>query len=414
MASALTNTAYDALMKDYYTQNKLFNLTYTDRPFLAMLQKDPNYGGRKYIIPTVYADMQARSSTFSVAKSLSTTSTLKAVDFELTAIRDYAIGTVDSFTIATTKQDKHAHVSALQTKIESTINTLSNSCAFALCRDSSGYIGQVLAEPALAGDTVIAMKFGSDITPIEAGQTINIHSAKTGGTLRTVDGSVSDLLVKSVDRAAGTFTIEDPYTVSGTITGDDFVFPKGDRNLRVSGLESWLPFEAPLPGQLFMDVDRSVDSTRLAGVRYDGTNDNIEQALLTGLSKCGREGGGSPGVFLMNFDNLNDLIQLLGSKVQYININVPHVQAGFFGVQIIGPNGPVKCIADRYMTHNYAYALSMDTWKLCSTGDLIQVTDEDGNKALRQSDDDGIEFRYRSFYNLACLAPGHNAVVKLK
>lgn len=412
--AALTNQIYDALLKDYYTKEKIFNLAYTDRPFLAMLPKNTNYGGRQYVIPLQYADMQARSASYAQAKKRSTQTSLKSVDFNVTAVKDYAIGTIDNFTIATTKNDEHAHANALKKKIESTMNSLSNSIAYSLPRDSSGYLGQVSVEPTEGASPVFKMKFASDITTIEVDQVLEFFAAKTGGTAKTINGTITEVTVKSVDRTKGEFTIVEAYDSNGTIAADDFIIPVGDRSAKCAGLEDWLPWDAPTAGDNFFGVDRSVDTVRLAGVRHDGVGENTEQALIKLLHAIDREGGGSPDCILMNSENLQDLILILGSKVQYINVNVKHVNTGFFGVQIIGPKGPVKCISDRFMTSQYAYALDMKTWELCSSGSLVRTTDEDGNRALRSSDEDSLEIIYKSYFNLANHAPAHNGVVKLR
>lgn len=413
MASGLTLTTFDALTKDYYNNQRVYDLTYHNRPFLAMVPKDTTFGGRQMPLPLTVSNPQARSATFSQAKARSTLSTTLPKAFDLTAIQDYSLGTVSNFALESTKKDKHAHAAALKTEMDGAQNSLANSVAISLTRGSSGAVGQVLAEPTEAGDTVLTMKFESDITTIEVGQIVNIWSAESGGTQRLFATGVTDGTVKSVNRSTGVFTIEETYASTGTIAANDFIFMAGDRGLKLAGLSSWIPFTAP-GATSFFGVDRTADTTRLAGIRYDGTNDNIEQALIKLLHRISREGGGAPDVILMNFDNLQDLILTLGSKVQYINVTVPHVAAGFFGVQILGPTGAVKVFADPFMTHNFAYALTMNTWKLCTIGEAIKLSDTDGNSTLRQSDDDGIEFRYRFYGNLGCLAPGHNGVVKLK
>ena len=65
----------------------------------------------------------------------------------------------------------------------------------------------------------------------------------------------------------------------------------GDRNLKVSGLEAWLPPAPPVLGaDNFFGVDRGVDPTRLAGIR-GVFNATIEQTLIATASLIGREGG---------------------------------------------------------------------------------------------------------------------------
>jgi len=413
MASGLTMATFDALTKDYYNNQRVFDLTYSNRPLFAMMPKDTTFGGRQMPLPLTISNPQGRSATFSQAKARSTSSTTLPKAFDLTAIQDYSLGTVSNFALESTKKDKHAHAAALKTEMDGAQNSLANSVAISLTRNASGSVGQLEAEPLETANGELIMKFESDITTIEVGQIINVWDQESGGTQKQFETGVLDAEDKSVNRSTGTFKITTPYDANGTIAAGDFIFMKGDRGLKLAGLSSWIPFEEP-DSTSFFGVDRTVDTTRLAGIRYNGTSDNIEQACIKLLHRISREGGGSPDVIMMNYDNLQNLILTLGSKVQYINVTVPHVSAGFYGVQILGPTGAVKVFADPFMTDNFAYALTMNTWRLMTIGEAIKLSDTDGNSTLRQSDDDGIEFRYRFYGQCGCLAPGHNGVVKLK
>ena len=48
-----------------------------------------------------------------------------------------------------------------------------------------------------------------------------------------------------------------------------------------------------------------------------------------------------------------------------------------------------------------------------SIGPMVQLTELDGNRVLRQSSDDGVEVRVHSYANMACEAPGYNCVITL-
>ena len=189
--------------------------------------------------------------------------------------------------------------------------SLTISLAVSLYRDSSGQIGQVNAEPAEAADTVIQLKEASDVTNFEVGMILNIWSAKSGGTQKSVDGSVTDLEVVGVDRDLGTVTIDDPYNASGTIAADDYLFVKGDRGLKLSGMEDWIPEVAPTSGDSFFGVDRSSDVTRLAGIRKDGSALPIEEALIDAAARVGREGGKPDHVF-MSYEKFAELEKEIG------------------------------------------------------------------------------------------------------
>jgi hypothetical protein len=57
--------------------------------------------------------------------------------------------------------------------------------------------------------------------------------------------------------------------------------------------------------------------------------------------------------------------------------------------------------------------LQMDVWKLYSLGAAPKLLNQDGNRVLRQSDEDGVEIRTGYYAQLGCRAPGFNIRLKL-
>jgi len=401
-------TSFDKALKEHYGPHMVENLVYKNNPLLAMLPKYEQFGGRNYPMPLVYGNPQNRSSTFSNAVALASESQVKA--FTLTRVKNYSLAFIDGETLDASKGDKNAFMDALTLEIDGAYASLANDIAFGLGRDSSGYRAQVLAEPTVAGTTVITLKNIQDIVGFEINQDIVIWSAKSGGTQRTFDGSATAALVSAVDRSAGTITLADAYDSSGTIAADDYIFVNGDRGSKISGLEDWIPDSAP-GATTFFGVDRSVDTNRLGGIRTTGTSMPIEEALISGANDIGREGGNVDCAFV-NFAQYAKLTKSLGSKVQYIDIQKT-AEVAFRGILIHGANGPIKVLADRTIRDSRAYMLELNSWKLCSLGPLVKMLNSDGNKFLRQSSADAYEVRLGSYAQLGCNAPGHNGVITL-
>ena len=74
---------------------------------------------------------------------------------------------------------------------------------------------------------------------------------------------------------------------------------------------TWIPATAPSAGDAFWGVDRSKDVTRMAGVRFDGSSESIEEALIDGAALVAREGG-QPDYCFMNFTSYAALEKSLG------------------------------------------------------------------------------------------------------
>ena len=105
-----------------------------------------------------------------------------------------------------------------------------------------------------------------------------------------------------------------------------------------------------------------------------------------------------------------NLILSLGSKVQYVNVNMDDCNVGFSGVRIYGPAGECTVISDMNCIPGYGYALEMRTWECATLGKLVNLFRGDGLDMIRSSTNDSLQFRCFSYGNLACYAPGFNGV----
>ena len=402
---ALDLTSFDAALKQHYTSDMVEMMVYKDNPFLALVAKYEDFGGRNLPIPLIYGNPQGRSATFSNAQTRGAVTSSQLQDFVLTRVKDYSIATIDNETLEASKGNANAFMEAATTEIDGAINSLTRSLAISLFRDSSGAIGQLNAEPAeTSGTFVMVLKSTEDVTNFEIGQVLVAYAAKSGGSAKTSDGSDADWVIAGVNRSSGELTLTGTYNSSGTLAANDYLFVDGDRGLKLSGLEGWIPASAP-SATAFFGVDRSVD-TRLGGLRLDGSSLPIEEALIDGASLCAREGG-KIDHFFMSYDKYAELEKALGSKVQYIDLNV-NAQVGFRGIVINGPRGPIKCIPDQNCPSGSVFGLQLNMWKLYSLGKAVRVIDSDGLQMLRQASADGVEVRYGFYGNLGCRAPGYN------
>lgn len=406
---SLDMTSFDAALKQHYTDDRVLDMVYKDNPLFALIAKMENFGGKNLPIVLIYGNPQGRSKTFTNAQTRGAATNTLVQDFVLTRTRDYSIATVDNETLEASKGNANAFMEAATTEIDGAINSLTRSLAVGMYRTSAASIGQVSAEPAEAA-LVVTMQSKNDISNIELGQIINIWSALSGGSQRSSDGADLSWEVTAVDRDAGTFTLDDTYDSSGTIAAGDYIFVEGDRGLGLAGLEDWCPATAPTSTPFF-GVDRSVDTQRLGGIRYDGSADPIEEALIEGASRAARQGAKVDHAFI-SYDKYADLEKALGSKVQYVDLKMT-AEVGFRGIMINGPKGPIKVIPDQNCPDDVAWMLQLNTWKLYSLGKAVRVIDTDGLSMLRQAAADGVEVRYGFYGNVGCRGPGYNCRVKL-
>jgi hypothetical protein len=403
--ASLDMTSFASALKEYYTDEKIYNMVYRDNPLLAMLSKREDFKGKNLPIPIIYGNPQGRSASFSTAQANKTAS--KITDFVLTRSKDYALASIDNETLEASKGNAAAFMEAATTEIDGAINSITRSLATALYRTGSGSIGQSLA--AYTG-TSLTLKQPEDVTNFEVGMELVFSTSNGGGTIKS--GKVT---VNAVDRDSGVLTVDAMTAIAGGsgVAANDFIFVEGDYDQKIKGLLAWLPSTAP-NNTPFFSVDRSVDVTRLGGIRVDGSAMPIEEAIISAIHRVAREGG-RPSHLFMSYEKWDELVKSLGSKVQYIEESVKNGNANlsFRGVMVHGPKGPVKVIPDQNCPNDRAFLLQLDVWKLYSLGKAPRILDTDGLKMLRESSADAVEVRVGYYAQLGCRAPGFNANIKL-
>ncbi len=401
---ALDLTTFASALKAHYTNDTVENMVYMDNPTLAMVSKMEDFGGKNLPIPIIYGNPQGRSASFQNAQANKTSSKLK--DFVLTRAKDYSLASIDNETIEASKGNANAFMEAATTEIDGAINSAARSLAIAMFGNGSGSIGQVDASTVLTTST-IQLKAVESVTNFEVGQTLVVSSTDGTGTVRA-----GTALITGVDRDLGQITVSAPLnTAIVAIASQDYIFVQGDYAAKIKGFAAWLPAVAPAPGDNFFSVDRSADATRLGGIRFDGTAQPIEEALIGAASRVAREGG-KPTHCVMSYDKFSQLEKELGTKVRYMDLKVTNF-IGFRGIQVNGPRGIITVYADQNCPTAVAYMLQMDVWKLYSLGKAPKILDTDGLKMLRDSNADSVEIRVGYYAQMGCRAPGFNARIKL-
>jgi hypothetical protein len=406
---SLDLTTFNSALKTMYSKDRVENLTYNDHPFLAMVKKNENFGGDFFKIVLQFGNPQGRSATFANARTQAAATSSLVEAFYLTRAKDHSIVFIEHEAIEAAKGGgEKAFLDALTTEIDGAIATLSASIATKLFKDNSGYVAQIV-EP-VSATAVIALKNVSDVVHFEIGQVVEFFAAKSGGSALVVDTGIAQPSIVAVDRSAGTITVSTAYSLAnGTLVDDAYIFILGDRGLALSGLEGWIPASAPT-STTFFGVDRSVDTNRLGGIRYNGSALDIDVALINAANRLGREGG-NPDVCFMSYEDLGSLVNTLGPKVQYVDVKVAEV--GFRGVNVIGPKGNIRCIADANCPIGVAYMLTMKTWSLYSLGKAVRPVNSNGEMMTLSSSSNAYEVRHVFYGNLGCNAPGYNCRVTL-
>jgi hypothetical protein len=394
----------DHLLKTLYPK-KTSTLVYEEHPLLAMLPKKTDFEGRNEVIDLIFAETSGRSATFANANT--NAGSHKGTNFTITTQADYGKVIIPRKLMKQAGSNKGAIVDLFQTEVDSGFRVLSNSMASATYGDGSGAIGVV---GSLSSNTV-TLSNTSTVVNFDVGQVVIAATAKSGGTLRA-----STMTVTAVDRDAGTVTFGGG--VVAALAAADFLFIDGDRGAKMTGLDGWLPGTAPTSGDAFFGTDRSKDTARLAGVRVDGSTLNHEEALIKAVTRLARERGPKPDYFFMNHEDVGALIQILGSKRDYVDVEAQDSEGkgigiGFRALQVQTAKGTVRVLGDADCPKSVAYGLVMNTWSLWSTGEAPEIFEDDGLKMIRSASADAYEVQLGYYAQIACNAPGYNVRLAL-
>ena len=428
MAATYANTSNQvAALKELYTGDDFMkDLVYKKNPLLALLPKDESPSGfaGKYIpVPLIYGTPAGgRSATFSSAQGNQTPPSLAS--FFVYRVSNYQLVTITNELLEATKDNAGAFIDEAKLNMDTGFRSISNDLALDLYSAGNGVRGQI----ASISTGVITLSNASQVVNFEIGMVL--ASFSISGTTYTQSTGAALGYVVAINRSAGTVTVSATAGgAAGTPTNWSTSFPNigvsGDvafgtlsvrtSFLKVTGLQGWLPTTAPSPGESFWGVDRSVDTSRLAGVVAQGTSsETIEEALIDAASQVAREGG-MPDMCFMNFASYAALEKSLGSKVQYVDVKHEEADIAFAGIRINAPYGPISVVPDRNCPAQTAYLLQMDTWKLRSLGKAPHILTYglEGLEGLRVGTADALEIRIGYYANLICNAPGWNCVVQL-
>ncbi len=385
-AEYATSANQIAALKELYTDDKDYmkDLVYKENPFLALVPKNESPDGfaGKYIpVPLEYGTPQGRSHTFSNAQSQQTATAL--VSFFVYVIEDYQLVTITNLLMEQTKTNAGAFVDAAKLQMDGGFRNITNNIATELFKDGTGSRGTIDSGSNTGGSNyTITLTSAQEIVAFEVGMTL-VNFTNTAGTISAI--SSTTLLVSAVNRATG--------VISGTLnTGTDSSWTTAGQQLGVagdvvsgatsvssttpyaalSGLAAWLPSTSPASNDSFWGVNRSADPTRLAGCRFDATAFTIEEGMTSALAFLNREGG-KPDLCVMDFASYASLVNALGAKVQYVQVNHDEVEVAFEGITFQSAYGRVTVLADRSCPPATAYLLTMDTFKLRSLGKVPHI-----------------------------------------
>ena len=362
-------------------------------------------------VPLEYGSPQGRSHSFANAQSQQTAVSL--VSYFVYVIQDYQLVTITNLLMEQTKTNAGAFVDAAKLQLDGGIRNITNNIAFELFGSGTATRGIAAASSSQTAGSpnvvTIPLTNAQSIVAFEVGMLL-VASATDGGAI-----GLTAVQVTKVDRATGVITGNAITISTGASvaaldanwaigTGIAYMTILGDLPatgatstssfLALSGLAAWLPTTSPASNDMFWGVNRSADPTRLAGCRFDARAFTIDEGMTNALAFLNREGG-KPDLCIMDFASYAALVNILGAKVQYVQVNHDEVEVAFEGITFQSAYGRVTVLADRSCPPLTAYLLTMSTFKLRSLGKVphILTYGMEGMEGLRVGNADALEIR---------------------
>ena len=322
-----------------------------------------------------------------------------------------------------TKNNAGAFVDESSRTMDNGFRNLSNNMAFELFSGGTASRG-IIGVAALASSVVtITLTNSQNIVQFEVGMTL--QNSTTDGGAALLESSVIDAIqLTSVNRGTGVIVGTVVQGTGASFVAGNYLQVLGDIGsagastiaglLGLSGMAAWVPTSDPTSTDNFWGVNRSADVTRLGGLRYNASAQTISEGLTSALAYGNREGA-SFDLIIIDFVSYSTLINELGAKVQYVQLEHDEVEVAFEAIHFHSAYGKIPVLADRSQPSQLAYCLTTDTWKLRTLGKAphILTYGMEGLEGLRVGTADALEIRIAYYGNEVCSAAGYNMAVQL-
>jgi len=426
------------VLKQLYSDDAwvMKDLVFNKNRFLSMVDKDETemgLGGLNFPIPVLYDVGGGGSANLGSAQTYQTAPA--TASFLLTTVNVYRVGSIQNQFLRASAQNIGAFMPAAKMNVKSLYMGAANDIAYQMFSDGSGVRGTYGLGAGSISAGVITLDNLGQVYQFSVNMALNSFSISGQTATQSTGGAIGYVI--AVDTGAGTVTVSPTLQgAAGTPSGWSSAFPYlgrvGDTLFSVNGLNSanmfciaglgaWIPSVAPGPSDSFFTQNRSVSPTKLAGLRFQGSSESIQDCLIDATNQLAAQSSeaGDPDVIFINPVSYQTLVKNLTGQGQYQMIRAKvneEVEISFKALVLPTANGEISIIQDRNCPAQTAYILTMKTWKLRSLGKIPQFLTFPGFYDMLGfpiPGQDAVEIRVGGYLNLSCNAPGANAVVAL-
>jgi hypothetical protein len=432
-----TQTNFGTL-KELYSDDAwvMKTLILNNNPALAIIEKDETplgIGGKYFTVPVLAAGGGGRSANFGLAQT--SQSAPLTPEFQVTKVNNYSLFTITGEFLRASAESIGAFMPGMDTNVKAAFAVLGNDLAHDLFGDGSGTRGTYGLGAGAINAGVITLDNAGTAMFFQPGMIL--ASWSVSGLTPTQSTAAALGYVIAVDTGAGTVTVSATAGgAAGTPTNWSTSFPYlgvyGDTNfisnglssanmLKMAGFGAWIPQTAPGGSDSFFNVNRSVLPSTLAGYRFVGSGESIQDALIDSVNQLNAQAtpAGTPDFIFMNPTSYQSLVKQLTSQGVYQMVKAKineEVSISFKSLVLPTGTGEINIIQDRNCPPQTAFIITSKTWKLRSLGKLTQFLTWPGaydQIGIPVPGQDAVQCQLVSYNNLTCNAPAANAIVSL-
>jgi hypothetical protein len=390
-SSAQTNVA---TLKELYSDDAwvMRDLVFNRNPWLAIIDKDESemgLGGKYFPIPVLTDTGAGRSANFGLAQAYQ--SAPVTVEFNVTRVQNYSLATLTGDFLRASAQNIGSFMPGAELNVKAAFKAVSNDLAHDLFSDGSGIRGTYGLGAGSINNGVITLDNLGQVYQFAENMAL-VSFSVSGQTPTQSTGSAVGYVI-AVDTSAGTVTVSSSQggaagTPSSWSTSFPYLAQAGDVNfvsnglssanmLKVAGALAWIPLTAPNGSDNFFGVNRSSSPTKLAGLRFNGSSESIQDALIDAVNQLAANGSeaGDPDFIFVNPVSYQTLVKQLTSQGVYQMIKAKineEVSISFKALVLPTANGEIAILQDRNVGSQLAFIFTSKTWKLRTLGKCPQ------------------------------------------
>ena len=430
----MTQTQIPGVLKEMFSKEDIAYETLVNNPLLAVMPKDENLGGSDYRNFLVYGGASSGSGDFPTSQTNG--GAPPTASFIVAPSQDYVTLRIANKLIRAAKGDgEKSFIDALELMMKGALDEMGYSLSNTIMGDGTGSRGKVASSSALstgsvtltdtqqivgfqqgmfiqfayasgttwqlraAGAQYTLTNLDEDNSILNFGSSINLSSPSAGTAILA-----GDIIIRAGDLAAGT-----AYNNGLGVTGGTLF----------AGMGGWNPLSAPAAntGDSFGQVDRSVSTTRLAGVRFDGRGMSPLMAARGLAARMERQKGASAFDYIVaNMVNYENLASTVSGQARYEwveSFDDPTIRFEMLTLPIGGKS--IKIVKDRTTPSSILRVLTLKHLCLRSMGPISGLLEypDYGPAVLPISNFDGIELRYGIYPALYNQAPAWQGLALL-